>query len=123
MEGIKKILSDVSTDECKSKLLVMAVRYQLGIDPFALVPRCAFLGVRSTPRRFPASSGEPMESTHFVKMLTTPFCGVLACMAIKQAEIPLTTDIIEIDDKRVGVFHCSARPLVFCNAYLEYGHL
>lgn len=63
------------------------------------------------------------ESTDFVKMLTTPLCSMLACMAVKQTEITLSTDIIEIDDERVGVFHCSARPLVLCDAYLEYGHL
>jgi hypothetical protein len=63
------------------------------------------------------------ESTHFMEMLTTPFCSMLACMAIKQTEIPLSTDIVEIDDKRVSVFHRSARPLVFCDAYLEYSRL
>jgi hypothetical protein len=58
-----------------------------------------------------------------MEMLTTPFCSVLACMAIKQTEIALATDIVEIDDERVRVLHRSARPLVFCDAYLKGSRL
>jgi hypothetical protein len=53
-----------------------------------------------------------------VEILATPLGGVFACVAVEDGEIALATDVGEIDNKRVGVFHRSSLSTVVCYTHL-----
>lgn len=57
-------------------------------------------------------------ATYLMEVLATPFCGVLASMAVKDSEEPLTSDASVVHDKGMRVFHVSAGALVLRHTYL-----
>jgi hypothetical protein len=56
--------------------------------------------------------------TYFVEVGATPFCGMLACVAIEDCEEALAADATKVDDERICVLHRSARALVLGDADL-----
>lgn len=53
--------------------------------------------------------------SHLMEVLATPFCGVLACMAIEDGEIALATDIGKVDNKGVRVLHRTSLAAIVCD--------
>lgn len=47
-----------------------------------------------------------------MKMLSTPFCGVLSCVAIEDGEEALAADVVKVCDEGMCVLHCAADALV-----------
>jgi hypothetical protein len=46
-------------------------------------------------------------------MSPTPLCGVFAGVTIEYGKEALSSDVIKINDERMGIFHRSSCPLVF----------
>ena len=58
---------------------------------------------------------------NLMKMGTTPFCGVFACVTVEYSKKALSSDVVKVNDERISIFHRSSCPLVFGYADLVCG--
>jgi hypothetical protein len=55
-----------------------------------------------------------------MKVVSTPFSGMLSSVAVKDCKETLAANIVKVDDKGVRVFHCAPGALLSREAEAKY---